>query len=347
MPAVISPVADECGPPMPVTLADNNPYRVQPGDVLELTLIGLQEDRYAPTVLRVRVHDNGEIELPVVGGVAVAKLTLEEAEQAIERAHVPSVVKSLAVFVDPVNRETTTVLVQGAVAHPGLVELKPDERNLLYAIVAAQGFWPEASGKVRVRHASGDRPEMLYDLNDPTHIRAALAAPPLETGDLVIVEAAEQSAVYMTGLIQRPGPLILPDGSELSVLRAIAAAGGIREYINVKEGTLVRRLANGEQVHVKLALGDMLAGKAPDIALKPGDILEVPHTADTLAQEWFVRNIQLGPFSLQLRYDPLAQYNANRAISANSRNGGTLNNAIRTSLATTIPSVIVPPVANP
>jgi hypothetical protein len=149
------------------------------------------------------------------------------------------------------------------------------------------------------------------------------------------------------GLVNRPGPILIPPQSTLSVLRAVTAAGGLREYLRVKDATLVRALPNGEQVHVKLNFDDMLAGRAPDLALRPGDILNIPQTASTLTQEWFLRNMLLGPFNVGLRYDPLAQYNANRVLKTQADGGDGLLQGIRTTLGTSLPEAFVPPVPQP
>jgi hypothetical protein len=149
---------------------------------------------------------------------------------------------------------------------------------------------------------------------------------------MIVVEAASASAVYTTGLVNLPGPIPIPIDSEMSVLQAIAAAGGTREYLDVKEGTLVRELANGENVHVKLALSDMMAGKVEDLKLKPGDVLMIPHTVDTFVQDWARSNLLFGPFRVGVNYDPLSQYNVNRAIKNQTVNRNGITNTIASDL---------------
>ncbi len=184
---------------------------------------------------------------------------------------------------------------------------------------------------------------MAYNLADVNDVRRALLGPTLDSGDVLVVEGQEASAVFVSGIVNTPGPVVVPPHSTLSVQRAIAAAGGIRDLLDPKEATLVRVLPDGQQVQVKLDLGAMLAGNAQDIALRPGDILRIPYTADTFIQEWFFKNMLLGPFSVGVRYDPLSQWNANRAIDA-SREGGTWSNVFRSSLSSSIPYIFAPQV---
>ncbi len=340
--------------PQNLALAEIKPYHVTAGDILSIRLLGLTEDHYTPTMLELRVHEDGTIVPPIVGPVAVAGMTLNQAEQAIMAAHVPRVTNDLSVFVRLLEPETTTVLVLGSVSMPGLVRLRDNERNVLYAVAQAGGygsagteggFGHTLSSRVRVKPVDPSQPETVYDLADANDVRRALLAPPLASGDIVNVDA-DNSMIYVTGLVNAPGPVVIPPSSTLSVLRAIAAAGGLREYVDFKEATLIRELPDGNDAHVKLDLKGMLAGRLPDVALRGGDILYVPGNADTFVQEWFLRNMIPGPFNVSLHYDPLAQYNANRAIDQQGVSDN-LAQAIRASLATSSPDAFVPPVTQP
>ncbi len=334
--------ADVSVEPQQLALTDYQPYQLQIGDVLLVQMTGLGESPYDATGVQVRIHEDGTISLPLVGRVAVAGLTLAQAEAALIDAHVPAVATDLAVFVQLAQQGGTSVLVLGAAAAPGLVSLDTNERNILYAMQQVGGFNPSATGRLRMKPIRPERPEVVYNFNDINDVRRALLAPPLESGDMIVVEASPPHAVYVTGLVNAPGAIAIPPGSEISALQAIATAGGTQPYLDVKEATLIRELPDGETVHVKVDLEALQDGKAPDIALASGDILELPHTPDTLFQEWFVRNVLVGPFSVGVRYDPLAQYNANRAIDAD-RGDNDFSDAIRRAIGTTIPEAFIPP----
>ena len=258
----------------------------------------------------VRVHDDGTIMLPMVGRLKVAGLDLKGVEQAIYDAHVPAYVKDMSVFVQLGGPEETTVVVVGAAGQSGLVRLPRNERNVLYALSRAGGFGATGNGRVHVRPVRPERPPVTYDLTDINDLRRALLAPPLESGDMLVVEPADVSAIYVTGLVNAPGPVPLPQNGHLSLVRTLAAAGGLRDFLAPDQATLWRRLPDGKQVRVKLALNDIMSGKAPDIELRPGDVLDVPHTAKTRLREWFAANVQIGPFGVRSIYDPLADRRA-------------------------------------
>lgn len=297
--------------PSAIALIDNQAYRVAAGDILSVTLTGLSGDATtgggtAAAPLRCRVHQNGAITLPMVGAVPVAGKDLAEVEQAITALYVPNYVKNLAVFVEVSNAHATTVIVRGAAGTPGLVTLPSNQRNVLYALAASGGFGSTASGRVTVVPIRGDQEPTTYDLADSNDLRRAMTHPPLQTGDALMVEPQPTSAVYVLGLVNAPAAIPLPVGGKTSAIQAIAAAGGLRDFLDPKEATLRRRLSGGELVRVKLPIWDMMKGREEDVELAAGDILEVPHTADTRFREWAMLNLRLGPFGVGAYYDPVA-----------------------------------------
>lgn len=327
-----------------VNLSDFNPYRTRVGDILQVQFHGMRtEDRWQSTQITLRVREDGAVTLPLVGKVTVADLTLAEAEEALINALVEAnLYRDIAAYVTLADNESTTVLVQGAANSAGLVRLPQNERNPLYAIANAGGFTSAANGHVTVQPVNPTQPRITYNLNNINDVRRMLTAPPLRSGDVVVVDAAPLPAVFISGLVNAPGPINIPAGSTLSTLRAIAAAGGIRPFLTPDEAVLVRTLENGEQVQVAMNLKNIRDGRMTDVALKPGDVLHIPHTGETMLQEWFANNILVGPFSVGVRYDPLQQYNTDRAIDQTSESG--FADSIRQQLSGSLPNLLIPPV---
>ena len=267
-------------------------YRVGPGDVLLVRLTSANEVPVIPEV-QVRVTREGVIDLPLVGSVAVADLELEDADKAVREAFVPHVVKDAVAHVQLIEPRGTKVLVTGAVSAPGLVPLRHTEQNLLFAIVGAGGASDLASGKVTLRRIRRPSQEVTLDLTHPAELKAALSMEPLEDGDIINVHAAAPNTVYVGGLVNAPSPQSYPAGVQVTILQALAGAGGLRTDIYPKEGTLIRRMPDGTDVHVKLALNRIQNGRDPNILLAAGDIFWVPHTAGTRVQDFINRNIFL------------------------------------------------------
>ncbi len=267
------------------------PYRVGEGDVLGVTLTGVdQTGTVAP--ISARVNRDGNVDLPIVGKVQVAGDPLQDVEQTIQNAYVPSVYRQASVHVQLVQPETVNVLVTGAVTAPGLVQLPRSQRNLLYAVAAAGGISSLASGEVTLRRLNAPGETVEINMLDPEQLQYALTMQPLRNGDIVIAKAATPNAIFISGLVMAPHVQINPPGTEMTVLQALASAGGLRmDLLSVNEATLIRRMPNGEDVHVKLDINKIQKGDDPNITLAAGDILWVPHTVETRIEDWANRNL--------------------------------------------------------
>jgi polysaccharide export outer membrane protein len=288
-------------------LKEVQPYAVTAGDVLNVELIGV-ESEYSKTQFTLRVHPDGSITLPLVGKVSVAGRDLAGVEAAVINAFVPNFVPRLSCYARLDTPAETTVVVVGASTTQGVITLPRAERNVLYALAKAGGINPATTGAVTVKPARAGREEARYTLTSIEDLRRALASPPLESGDMIVVEAAPSSRVFVTGLVNTPGVIELPKGSTLSLVRAVAASGGLIDFVGPTEATLWRVLRDGKQVRVKLPLGEIMSGEQEDIALAAGDVLEIPHTDETRFRQWVLENIRIGPFGVTAVYDPVQDY---------------------------------------
>ncbi len=137
------------------------PYRVVPGDVLELTM---------PTIFRVvtaerpqvpdqvtayvcRVSERGTITLPIVGETKVVGKTLSEIESAVIDAYYPKyAITRPSVFARVAEYRTAKVSITGAVENPGVYELRSDQMSLVALLMAAGGIIDEGASLIRIVH---------------------------------------------------------------------------------------------------------------------------------------------------------------------------------------------------
>ena len=117
--------------------------------------------------------------------------------------------------------------------------------------------------------AAGFTPEQLADVL----VKAATKyiADPTAT---VIVKEIRSRKVYVLGEVGKPGsvPLI----GEMNVLQLIATVGGLLEYAD-KENITIVRMENGKERRFKFNYKEVVKGKKPEqnILLKPGDTVVV------------------------------------------------------------------------
>ena len=139
------------------------PYRVLAGEVLELTMptilkiVTAEEPAFsngtAPFVCR--VGEKGSITLPVVGEIGVAGKTLAEIEVSVIGAYHPKyAVTRPSVFARVLEYRTAKVCIQGAVARPGVYDLRSDQMSLVSLLTEAGGIVNEGAAVIRVVRSS-------------------------------------------------------------------------------------------------------------------------------------------------------------------------------------------------
>lgn len=91
----------------------------------------------------------------------------------------------------------------------------------------------------------------------------------------VIVKEINSRKVFVTGEVEKPGPY--PLGGPTTVVQLLAQAGGLREYADSKNIT-VMRTEHGKVSRLRFNYEDIKKGRRMEqnILLKPGDTVIVP-----------------------------------------------------------------------
>lgn len=91
----------------------------------------------------------------------------------------------------------------------------------------------------------------------------------------VVVREINSRRTFITGEVNKPG--LYPLTAPTTVMQLISLAGGLKEYANAKNITIMRT-EGGKQVALKFNYKDVAAGKnlAQNIELRPGDTVVVP-----------------------------------------------------------------------
>ncbi len=248
--------------------AQDSAIKLGPGDLVEVGVYGVPE-----LTTKARVSNDGDLYLPLIDYVHVSDLSLEEAQKLIEkRLDDGGFVKNahVTIFVNDYASQGVTVL--GEVGKPGIYPVLGD-RKLFDLFSAAGGLTDRASRTVSItRRSHPDKPEQVHlarNLTDQpeTNVR-------VRPGDTI--EVFRAPIVYIVGDVGRPSGLLVDNGS-LTVLQAIALAGGANRTAKLN-GTRIIRKSNGPNgmTETVVPLKKMLQAKAPDIPLQANDILFVP-----------------------------------------------------------------------
>jgi polysaccharide export outer membrane protein len=119
--------------------------------------------------------------------------------------------------------------------------------------------------------ASGRTPLQL-ELDITSKLRNYIAEPEVT----VMVQQINSEKFNILGQISRPGSYSLTSGA--TVLDAIAAAGGFRDFAKQKGIYILRRNASGAESRIAFNYKDVIKGKHPEqnIKLEPRDTIVVP-----------------------------------------------------------------------
>lgn len=91
----------------------------------------------------------------------------------------------------------------------------------------------------------------------------------------IIVEAIQSYRVYVLGKVQNPGVVTVE--KPVTVLQALALAGGFQEFAREEEMSIIRNAGN-EHLLFNFNYKDVIRGKKPEqnILLRSGDVVVVP-----------------------------------------------------------------------
>lgn len=242
------------------------------GDLIEVSVYNVPE-----LTTKARIGNSGDVYLPLIDYVHVADLTTEEAQTLIQkRLEDGGFVRNphVTIFVDEATSQGVTVL--GEVSKPGIYPDLGDHK--LYEIISeAGGFTPSAARKVAIiRHNLPDAIQVTLPRNLSEDLSGNVDVLP---GDTVTVPKAP--IIYVVGDVGRPSGLLVDNGS-LTVLQAIALAGGTNRTAKMGGARIIRKGAGG-MTETPLALKKMLEAKSPDLPLQADDILFVPVSGARLA----------------------------------------------------------------
>ena len=159
-------------------------YRLGPQDLIEISVFGV--DRLSQSV---RVNSNGQISLPLIGGVTAGGMTIPDLETELAARYADGYLQNpqVSVFVKEFASQRLTF--EGAVKEPGIYPLT-GRTTLLQGIAIAKGLDPLADlgGIVLFRQIDGKKMAAVYNMRD---LRSGKIEDPVLYGDDIIV--VEQS----------------------------------------------------------------------------------------------------------------------------------------------------------
>lgn len=89
----------------------------------------------------------------------------------------------------------------------------------------------------------------------------------------VLVKEYKSKKIHILGQVKKPGTF--PFQEDMSVVQAVAMAGGFTPLANQNKTTITRKI-EGKEIIIRAEVAKISKGESPDIFLQTGDIIYVP-----------------------------------------------------------------------
>ena len=225
-----------CAPP---AFAQSMREVLGPGDTVRITAV-----RHPDLTTEARVADDGSVNVPLVGPVALGGKTPKQAA-----THIATLLKQGSYLVNPqidvmvLEARSRQVSVLGFVNRPGRYMLEGTSAKVTDVLAMAGGLMPDASDTAIVtREREGQSESVKVDL--AAIIQRGDGEQDLDVGSGDSVFVPKAPVVYVYGEVTRAGSYRVEPG--MTVMQAISVAGGITPRGSESRIKLRRRDEDGK-----------------------------------------------------------------------------------------------------
>jgi len=252
------------------TLATSGSYRLGPRDLISVKVFEVPELN-----VESRVSEKGTVNLPLIGDVPAEGLTADEFGARLEQLLEERYVNRASVAIEVREFRSRPIVVMGAVKSPGNLAF-PGRWTLLEALAAAGGLAEGHGDFVNVlRRANNGLTDQIAIRVDDLLVRGEPRANiPIFANDLINVPVPSAVTIFCLGEVTAPGAQQFRSTDRITVLSAIARAGGLSARAS-KKISVKRRKGESLQQEIEIDYRKILSGKEPDMTLRDGDVLVI------------------------------------------------------------------------
>lgn len=247
----------------------SNEYLIGVGDRLDITVFGHED-----MTRTVEVRADGSVNLPLVGDLAVAGKGAHAVTEELAGRLGTEFLVDPTVSVEVRDYRSHWVTLMGEVKAPGRYPLRRNMR-LLDVLAEAGGPTKDAGQQVVVTSPGAGTAaprEHAVTLQNLFKAGETDDNPLLQHGDVVTV--LERELFYIRGEVNRPSAYVLDSG--MTLVKAIAIAGGLTPFARSKEIQILRSGTGGAQERITINLKAIEDGKRDDLPLQSEDVIIVP-----------------------------------------------------------------------
>jgi polysaccharide export outer membrane protein len=264
-------------------------YLIGPEDVISIDVFDVPE----LSKFDVQVSNDGTISVPLIGAVKAAGLTQGQLRDELSQEWGRKYLNHPQVTLYIKDFKSRPVSLVGSVARPGMYYMT-GRRTLVEVLALAGGIaggGSAAGTELFVERASGfqDVPEQdgirqIAPDKVAIQIKKLLysedTALNIEVKPFDIISVSRAGIVYLAGAFNRPGGYVLTDKDTITVLEAVAMAGGIGGNARTSEAKIIRRSSDTDTAGrtIPIDLRKIMKGKSPDLVLAANDIFLLPNS---------------------------------------------------------------------
>jgi polysaccharide export outer membrane protein len=278
-------------------------YVLGEGDLISVRAYDLEDLNH-----KVRVENDGSVNLPLLNRVSVAGRTVAEVQNDLtKRLGAYMFNPHVTVFVEEYRSQQ--VAVEGAVQRPGLVSQTVRNATVRDVLSAAGGILPTAGSRLylipaetRVQVEARQLPPaangapstdttysaegiMIDTAESDATVQQAFFNMPVRSGDVIVVPASGN--FIADGWVAKPGTYPLRSG--LTLRGALATAGGLSFPADKASIRIFQAGVNGTLSVRDVNYADIEAMKVPDVLIHDGDVVQVASTTVKLVPYSFYK----------------------------------------------------------
>jgi polysaccharide biosynthesis/export protein len=274
--------------PGPSTTLPN--YILGPEDLITVRVFAADDIPDRPA----QISSDGTVTLPMIGKVHAAGLSVDQFQANLTEAY-KKFFKDPQVTVQVTDFRSQPVSVAGNVGAPGVVQLRGN-RNLMEVIGQAGGLRADAGDSVLItRNLSEGTIPVAGAFTDPSgkysiahiNIRDVMSGKDPQGNILIkphdVITVPRARMVYVLGSVSRPGGYVMTENETMSLTQAVALAGGWGSTAALSSARVLRVSGGAEREQIPANIKKIMTNKAPDMELRPDDILYVPNSLGKMA----------------------------------------------------------------
>ena len=237
-----------------------------------------------------RIDGDGNINLPLVGRIHAAGMSLQELEADLVK-RLREYIREPQVFITVVQFRSEPVFFVGLFNKPGVYPLQGN-RTLIEMLAAVGGLQANASRYIKItRHEEYGPIPLPEAIVDPekkistVEISIGSLQQNMNPAENILLQPYDQiqvgraEPVFVNGEVAKVGGVELGERDSISILQVLSQSGGFSRDANKGQVRILRPvLGTNRRYVIKVDVAELFDGKGLDVPLLPGDIVYVPRS---------------------------------------------------------------------